>query len=66
MKRNDREQLMTAAELAAYLNLAEKTIRNRVSAGTMPYLKVGPSLRFRRKEIDQWIETQTARSRTAA
>lgn len=55
MPRNNIEPLMTAAELAAYLNIAEKTIRNRVSRSEIPYVKVGSALRFRRADIDAWI-----------
>ena len=59
MPRNEIEPLMTVEELAGYLNIAEKTIRNRVSAGSIPFVKVGSALRFRRSAIDGWITDQT-------
>lgn len=60
MPRNETEGLWTVDELAAHLKLRPKTIRNRVSLKTIPYLKVGGSLRFRPSEIRRWINQETA------
>lgn len=54
-----REPLMKVPEVAEYLGLAESTVRNKVQAGEIPYKKVGRSVRFRRAEIDAWIEEQS-------
>lgn len=51
------ERLMTVEEAAEYLRLAEGTIKNRVSDGTIPYLKAGGLVRFRRSELDAWMES---------
>lgn len=53
---NDDERLLTAREAARYLGLAEGTVRNKVSAGDIPYVKVGTALRFRRSALDAWVE----------
>jgi excisionase family DNA binding protein len=50
------EPLMTVAEAASYLRLTQKTVRHRVAEGTIPSVKVGRSRRFRRSEIEAWIE----------
>ena len=49
-------ELLTLQEVAAYLRLTEKAVRRRIERGEIPYLKAGGSLRFRRDEIDVWLE----------
>jgi len=54
--------VLTIDELSAYLKVKKSTLYNWVSEGKIPrnlYLKVGGSLRFRRKEIDRWMENDT-------
>lgn len=53
---NDR--LLTVAEVARYVGLAQGTIYNKVNRGEIPYVKLGRAVRFRRSEIDAWIENQ--------
>ena len=43
---------MTASQLAVYLQLKEKTIRNLTSEGKLPYLKIGGSVRYNKEEVD--------------
>jgi len=52
------EQIMTLKEVAAYLKLAEKTAYKLAAAGKFPGFKVGGSWRFKREDIDRWIEDQ--------
>jgi excisionase family DNA binding protein len=52
---------MTIKELAAYLKMAEKTLYRLSSEGVVPGFKVGGAWRFRKREIDKWIEKQFAR-----
>lgn len=58
MSRNEIEPLMTVDEAAAYLRVSPKTIRNRVSSGTIPSLKAGGGRRFRQSELDAWIRRE--------
>ena len=53
-KSNDNE-LMTAEELAGYLKAKKSTIYDKVHSKSIPFLKNGNSLRFRRKHIDMWL-----------
>lgn len=48
--------IMTIKELAAYLKLNEKTAYRLVSEGKIPGFKVGGSWRFKREDIEHWIE----------
>ncbi|WP_025740401.1 methylation-associated defense system helix-turn-helix domain-containing protein MAD1 [Salinivibrio socompensis] len=52
------DQILTMKELAAYLKLAEKTAYRLASEGKLPGFKVGGSWRFKREDLDAWINTQ--------
>ncbi|OOE82528.1 DNA-binding protein [Salinivibrio sp. ML198] len=52
------DQILTLKELAAYLKLAEKTAYRLASEGKLPGFKVGGSWRFKREDLDAWINTQ--------
>ena len=49
---------MTMKEVAEYLKINEKTAYRLASKGKLPGFKVGGSWRFRRGDIDEWIEEQ--------
>lgn len=51
-------QLLTMHELAAYLHLDEATVSKLVTAGKIPSLQVDRQWRFKRSQIDSWIEEQ--------
>ena len=50
--------IMTIREVAAYLKLTEKTAYRLAAEGGIPGFKVGGSWRFRKSDIDQWIDQQ--------
>tara|TARA_R110002095_G_scaffold150072_3_gene129649 strand:+ start:73 stop:273 length:201 start_codon:yes stop_codon:yes gene_type:complete len=52
------DQILTLKEVAAYLKLAEKTTYKLAAADKLPGFKVGGSWRFKKEDIDQWIEVQ--------
>ncbi len=47
---------MTIKEVAAYLKITEKTAYRLTAVGEIPGFKVGGAWRFRRQEIDAWID----------
>lgn len=49
---------MTIKEVSEYLKLVEKTAYRLAAQGKIPGFKVGGSWRFRKSEIDKWIEEQ--------
>jgi excisionase family DNA binding protein len=51
-------QLLTMHELATYLHLDEATVSKLVTAGKIPSLQVDRQWRFKRTQIDAWIEEQ--------
>lgn len=50
------ERTLTIKELAKYLNVTERTIYNLLERGELPGFKVGANWRFRKEEINKWIE----------
>jgi excisionase family DNA binding protein len=51
------ETYLTIEEAAAYLKLANQTIRIYVLNKTIPYRMVQTSVRFRLSEIEKWIDS---------
>jgi len=52
------ETAMTVREVATYLNVNEKTVYRLAQKGELPAFKVAGIWRFRREDIDRWIENQ--------
>lgn len=52
------DEILTLKEVAEYLKLAEKTAYRLAAEGKLPGFKVGGSWRFRREDIQAWIEQQ--------
>lgn len=51
--------IMTIKEVAEYLKLKEKTAYKLVAEGKIPGFKVGGSWRFKKSEIEKWIEERS-------
>lgn len=57
-----KSDIMTIREISSYLKLAEKTTYRLVAEGEIPGFKVGGSWRFRKSDIDKWINKQRAKA----
>ena len=55
------EVILDVKGLAEYLHVTPPWVYKQVSLKTIPYFKTGKYPRFRKKDIDKWIESQTAR-----
>lgn len=53
------QEVMTAKQLAEYLQLNELTIYKRVRLGEIPAVKMGKALRFKKEVIDRWLEVES-------
>lgn len=53
------DEILTLREIAEYLKLAEKTAYRLAAEGKLPGFKVGGSWRFRRFDIEEWIDQQS-------
>lgn len=49
---------MTARQVAAYLNVNERTVLKLVSEGALPGVKIGNQWRFRKAMLDAWLDDQ--------
>ena len=53
------KDILTVREVAEYLQVTERTLYRLAQEGKIPAFKVGNSGRFRRGDLDRWIEEQT-------
>lgn len=53
------KNLITAEEAAKYLAISKKTIYNYVSEGFIPHIKIRSNLRFRKEDLDSWLDKLT-------
>ena len=54
---------LTVLEVAALLKVADKTVYTMAQKGEIPAFKVRGQWRFRRTDIDAWIQAQTTARR---
>jgi excisionase family DNA binding protein len=57
------DEILTLPEVAQLLKVAEKTVYTMAQKSQLPAFKVRGQWRFKRNDIDQWIEQQKAASR---
>ena len=57
------DEILTLPEVALLLKVAEKTVYSMAQKGQLPAFKVGGQWRFKRVDIDLWIEQRKAASR---
>lgn len=59
------DELLTTAELAAYLKVPVQTIHAWRTHGTGPIgVRMGKHVRYPRRDVEQWISDRTASVRT--
>lgn len=56
---------MTLEELAEYLKMAKRTLYGYAREGKIPAIKIGAAWRFRREEIDRWLDEQQRLTETS-
>ncbi len=54
------DEILTVHEVAALLKVGGKTTYTMAQAGQLPGFKVGGQWRFRRTDIDAWIQGRVA------
>ena len=48
-------KLLSAIQLAEYLNLKPVTVRRKAKKGEIPSTRIGNRLRFKKQQIDSWL-----------
>lgn len=56
------KELLTAKQVAKYLNLKPVTVRRKASIGEIPSLKIGRHIRFDKAQIDKWLHNNNNNS----
>lgn len=60
------DQAMTVRNVARYLNVNEKTVYRLAKRGDLPGFKVAGAWRFKRSDLDSWINLQKKAAQTKA
>ena len=60
------DAFLTTEEVLEYLQVNLRTIYRLIKAGKIPAVRVGRQWRFRKRDIDAWLETQRTRRRGGA
>ena len=56
------ESFLTTEEVLDYLQVNLRTVYRLIKAGKIPAVRVGRQWRFRKRDIDAWLESQRPRS----
>ena len=60
------EGFLTTEEVLEYLQVNLRTVYRLIKAGKIPAVRVGRQWRFRKRDIDAWLETQRPRAARSA
>src|SRR5512141_2417659 len=60
------ESFLTTEEVLEYLQVNLRTVYRLIKAGKIPAVRVGRQWRFRKRDIDAWLESQRPRGVRAA
>lgn len=53
------QEVMTAKQIADYLQINEMTLYKKVRLGEIPVVRMGRALRFKKDIIDRWLEVES-------
>lgn len=60
------EVFLTTEEVLEYLQVNLRTVYRLIKAGKIPAVRVGRQWRFRKRDIDAWLDSQRTQTPTAA
>src|SRR3954471_14757689 len=60
------ESFLTTEEVLEYLQVNLRTVYRLIKAGKIPAVRVGRQWRFRKRDIDAWLDSQRPRGGTRA
>ncbi len=66
MGTDDRHEIMTIEEVAQYLRVSERTVDEWAQKGALPGGKIGTAWRFKRPEVERWVDSRLGTGRRAA
>lgn len=66
MSADDRHEIMTIEEVAQYLRVSERTVYEWAQKGEIPGGKIGTAWRFKRPEVERWVDARLGTGRRTA
>ena len=51
-----RNVLINVSDAASQLRISRKTLYKWVESGQIPFVRIGRLVRFREKDLDEWVE----------
>jgi excisionase family DNA binding protein len=58
-RREEKDIIFTVVQLAEYLNVTDAWVYDRIRDNEIPHSRLGKYLRFKKRDIDKWIEMQS-------
>lgn len=59
------DRLLSTDEVASFLGVKRDTVYKLIDRNGLPAVKVGRLWKFRQQQIDEWVNKQPGRSRSA-
>ena len=56
----DLQAFLTTEDVLAYLKVTPRTIYRLIRTGELPAVRIGRQWRFRRTDLDEWLDRQRA------
>ncbi len=56
MSETEREEVLTASEVAQLLGFHQVTLYSWARRGKIPNYKIGSAIRFRKSELERWLQ----------
>lgn len=56
-----RGEILTVSEVAQYLRVNPQTVYRKAKAGALPVVRIGRAIRFRKSELDNWLQASSGR-----
>ncbi len=60
---SEKPEIMTVQEVAEFLRVSERTVYDWATNGTIPCGKLGTTWRFKRSEVEKWVNEQLSGSK---
>ena len=57
--------ILTVSEVAKYLRINPQTVYRKAKTGELPAVRIGRAIRFRRTELEEWLNKGLAVTQSA-
>ena len=60
------EKLLTARQVSELLEVKTSTVYDWASRGTIPFVKLGRLIRFKKSDVFRWVESHTLQPKSSS